>query len=88
MKITSHINKPNNVLIGDPSQCKPVQPPSFNSLEDWQATFELYTGDYPPLYIYDEKFKEFGIDDRHPTKFTPQLVHDSILEKIQVGRIV
>ena len=61
---------------------------AYNSLEDWQATFEPYTGDYPPLYIYDEKFKEFGIDDRHPTKFTNQLVHDSILEKIQVRRIV
>ena len=55
----------------------------YNSLEDWQATFEPHTGEYPPLYIYDEKFNEFGIDDRHPTKFTNQVVHDSILKKIK-----
>lgn len=56
----------------------------YNSLENWQATFEPYRGDYPPLYIYDEKYKEFGIEDKHPTKFVNQVVHDSILRKLKL----
>ena len=60
----------------------------YNSLENWQATFEPYTGEYPPLYIYDEKFNEFGIDDRHPTKFTNQVIHDSILKKLKDRGVV
>ena len=57
---------------------------TYNSLENWQATFEPYRGDYPPLYIYDEKYKEFGIEDKHPTKFVNQVVHDSILRKLKL----